>query len=105
MSLKVKFFLIIPLIAYLDLWLSVVFNIQLTPDWLFYNTEPHPEDPPQQGVLPDSLIIVWVFFGVPLSFFVGSIYTAYKKLWRWFWAYMIIGGLPVGIFSIAVYLG
>ncbi len=71
----------------------------------FYNPEPHPEDPPQQGVLPDSLIIVWVFFGVPLSFFVGSIYTAYKKLWRWFWAYMIIGGLPVGIFSIAVYLG
>lgn len=105
MSLKVKFFLIIPLIAYLDLLLSIVFNIQLIPDWFFYNTEPHPEDPPQQGWIPDSLIIVWVFFVVPLSFFVGSIYTAYKKLWWWFGAYMLLGGLPVGIFSIAVYLG
>jgi hypothetical protein len=48
---------------------------------------------------------VILFLVTPAIFFIGSAYTAYKKLWWWFAAYMLLAGLPLGMFSIAVYLG
>lgn len=94
MSLIGKVFLIFPLLCYVHIWLVFVFNINIIPDWLFYDPQ---SIAPTKGLLPDDLIPVLFFIGTPVSFFVGSIYTAYKQLWWWFGAYMILG---LGIYCI-----
>ncbi|MDN3610450.1 hypothetical protein ACFFUP_01950 [Vibrio ostreicida] len=100
-------FLAIPLFFLGLAWLGVILGIDLIPDgFLRDDTFEYSGD----GKKPTGLVSQSWFNSISLvamvpGFFVGFIYTVYKKLWRWFWAYMIIGGLPVGIFSIAVYLG
>lgn len=91
MSIKSKIFLLIPLLAFMHIWLTFVFGVDVTPDWLFYDSSPHPEDPPSKGVLPDGLYFIFMFLLAPLSFFIGSLYAAYKKLWFWLAAYVILG--------------
>ncbi|CAM3611579.1 hypothetical protein [Vibrio aquimaris] len=73
--------LLLPLCWYVLIWDSIVFNgsiprptINNYPPWV-------------DGLL---VPIFWLVI-TPLSFFIGSIYTAYKKLWWWFAAYMILG--------------
>lgn len=90
--------LLVPLLFYVQVWLTFVFNIDVIPGWLFYDTDPHPEDPPPQGLLPDGVYFVFMFLFLPLSFLIGSIYTAYKKLWWWFAVYMILAGFPLSLF-------
>ncbi|QUJ69102.1 hypothetical protein KDD30_07920 [Photobacterium sp. GJ3] len=104
MRLVSRFLLAIPLLWFAFLWLYFVVDIDLTPSWLFYNAARRPEEPPAEGLLPDDIFPLLFFFISPILFFIGSIYTAYKKLWWWFGVYMLIGGLPFGIFSIAVFL-
>ncbi|GLT16932.1 hypothetical protein GCM10007938_07090 [Vibrio zhanjiangensis] len=91
MSIKSKILLFIPLLVFIHIWLTFVFGVDVTPDWLFYDTQPHSEDPSPTGLLPDNLYFVIMFIACPLSFFIGSIYTIYKKLWGWFAAYLILG--------------
>ncbi|GLT17766.1 hypothetical protein GCM10007938_15440 [Vibrio zhanjiangensis] len=83
--------LFIPLIWFLYLWLTIAFGFELHINGLFYDSFPHPEDPPSIGLLPSSLIPFLMFIGTPIMFFIGSIYTVCKKLWWWFAAYMILG--------------
>ena len=99
MSLKSKIFLLIPLCFLIHIWLTIVFKFDVTPDWLFYDTDPHPEDPPVKGLLPDVLYVFIIFIFSPLSYFISSIYTAYNKLWWWFAAYQVLG------FGFWIYLG
>ena len=89
--------LFIPVLWFLSLWLTIVFHVDLEIDGLFYDPSPHPEDPPPIGLFPSSLLILLVFIGTPIMFFIGSIYTAYKKLWWWFAAYMILAGFPLSL--------
>lgn len=99
MSLKLRTLLLIPLLFFIHVWLTFVFDVDVIPDWLFYDTNPQPEDLPVKGLLPDNLYFVIMFLFAPLSFFMGVIYTAYKKLWWWFGAYMVLG------FGFWLYLG
>ncbi|MEF1257163.1 hypothetical protein [Vibrio sp. M260112] len=79
--------LLMPLYLYILIWDSMVFHLGVprfnynAPSWI------------EDVVGPIAL-----FVGLPLSFFIGSIYTAYKKLWWWFAAYMILAGFPLSLF-------
>ncbi len=97
--------LFFPLLWFLYLWLTIAFGIDTHIDGLFYDSFPHPEDPPSIGLLPSSLIPFLMFIGTPVMFIIGSIYTAYKKYWVWFGTYMILGGLPVMLFFLGVIIG
>ncbi|MDD9195734.1 hypothetical protein PVK62_07765 [Aliivibrio sp. S3MY1] len=55
-------------------------------DGLFYNADRRSEEPPSEGVIPDDLFPFMFFLVSPIMFFIGSIYTAYKKDWVWFGA-------------------
>ncbi|KJY87794.1 hypothetical protein TW84_16065 [Vibrio neptunius] len=108
MRVLIRYILLaIPLLFLGLAWFGVVFGIDLIPDgFLHDDTFEYSGD----GKKPTGFISQSWFDSVSIvamvpGFFIGSIYTAYKKLWWWFGAYMLIGGLPVGIFSIAVYLG
>ncbi len=100
-----RWFLLVPLLLLIHIWLNLFFHLDVTPDWLFYDSFPHPEDPPSQGLLPSVLYPWLVFLVIPLSVVGGTIYTAYKKLWWWFGAYMILGGLPIGAVWILTIIG
>lgn len=91
MSMKSKLLLIIPLLFFVYLWLTVVFGITIAPKWLFYDSYPHAEDPISHGLLPSSLIPILIFVGAPIGFFLGVIYTFYKKLWWWLGTYIFLG--------------
>ncbi|GLT17765.1 hypothetical protein GCM10007938_15430 [Vibrio zhanjiangensis] len=79
----IKFiFLFIPLYCYVLVWDSMVLHLGIPRLNSDYNYPAWVED----IIGPILLLVV-----MPLSFFVGSAYTAYKKLWWWFAAYMILG--------------
>ena len=85
--------LFIPLFFLGLAWLGVIFGIDPIPDgFLRDDTFEYSGDGKKPTGLVsqnlfDSISIVAMFPG----FFIGSIYTAYKKLWWWFGAYMILG--------------
>ncbi|WP_425628114.1 hypothetical protein [Vibrio neptunius] len=99
--------LLIPLFFFVLLWFGVVFNVDMLPNGVLYDdtVEYTGDGLKPSGLIPNSLFNFLGIIAMVPGFFIGSIYTVYKKLWWWFGAYMLIGGLPVGIFSIAVYLG
>ncbi|MDO6707521.1 hypothetical protein [Photobacterium sp. 1_MG-2023] len=98
--------LLIPLCFFVLLWLGVVFGVDIVPDGVLYDdtVEYTGDGIKPSGLIPTSLFDLFGVIAMIPGFFIGSIYTANKKLWWWFGAYMLIGGLPVGIFSIAVFL-
>lgn len=76
----VKFVLLfVPLFWYVGLWGSFVFDVRI----ITWNNPP--------ALVDDFLGPILLLIGAPLSFVIGSIYTAYNKLWWWFGAYMILG--------------
>ncbi|PSU87754.1 hypothetical protein C0W35_21245 [Photobacterium kishitanii] len=90
----IKFILLLtPLYCFTVVFSSIVFNIHLPFPQIW-------ESPP--AFVRDILEPLLWFFGLPLSFVCCSIYTAYMGLWCWFGAYMILGGIPIGIYSLAV---
>lgn len=87
-------FLAIPLFFLGLAWLGVVFGIDLIPDgFLRDDTFEYSGD----GKKPTGLVSQNLFDSVSIvamgpGFFGGLIYTAYKRFWWWFVAYMILGG-------------
>ncbi len=79
----VKFILLfIPLYWYVLLWDSLVFHIDI-PTLNIGDNYP--------AWVEDVIGPIFLFFGIPLSIFIGSVYTFRKKYWVWFGAYMILG--------------
>ena len=66
--------LIIPLIWFSALWIEALWGYRIYK--LF------------------DLGVLFFLFGTPTIFFIGAIYTAHKKMWGWFAAYMGLAGLP-----------
>ncbi|MFW7523151.1 hypothetical protein ACODM8_03270 [Vibrio ostreicida] len=93
--------LLIPLCFFAVLWLGVVFGVDIIPDGVLYDdTVEYTGD----GLKPSGLIPISLFnlFGIVVilpGFFIGSIYTVYKRLWWWFGGYVVLG------FGFWVYLG
>ncbi|MUK94281.1 hypothetical protein GNP80_17800 [Aliivibrio fischeri] len=86
-----RILLLFPLYWFVLLWCWHVFNIPI--DFgIIYDDEYDGYGPKPLGLIPNSLALFFLFIGTPLMFFVGSIYSAYKKLWWWFGAYMVLGG-------------
>lgn len=81
----------IPLLWFFHVWLSMFFGIDLISSWLFYDSNPSLNDPPPQGLISDSFMPI-LYLCTPIFFFVGTVYTAYKRLWWWFGAYIGFGG-------------
>lgn len=88
-------FLLIPLIWYVDIWLSFVFDIGLSEDVLGEGAG---------DFIPDLVWILMLFVGTPLTFLVGAIYTYWTKCWFWFWAYMILGGGLVAAYFVLAFI-
>ncbi|MDN3609563.1 hypothetical protein ACFFUP_05635 [Vibrio ostreicida] len=93
--------LLIPLFFLGLTWLGVVFGIDPIPDgFLRDDTYEYSGD----GKKPTGLISQNLFDSISIvamipGFFIGSIYTVYKRLWWWFGGYMVLG------FGFWVYLG
>ena len=85
-------YLLTPLLWFALLWLNSLFGIDITPDWLFYDSNPSLNAPPSQGLISYSVLPILFFLVTPMFLLFGAAYTAYKKLWWWFGAYIILGG-------------
>lgn len=83
--------LILPLYSYILIWDSMVFHVGVPSISNGYN---------YPAWFEDVVGPILMFLGLPLSFFIGSIYTAYKKLWWWFAAYIVLAGIPLCIFTL-----
>ena len=85
--------LLIPLIFFVLVWFGVVFGIDIIPDGVLYDdtVEYTGDGLKPSGLIPTSLFNFFGIIAMIPGFFIGSIYTAYKKLWWWFGAYMILG--------------
>ena len=66
--------LIWPLYWFVNVWLVFVFNVDTDLE-----------------IVPDPIATLFFLFGTPTIFFIGSIYTALKKMWWWFAAYIVLG--------------
>ena len=98
MKISLRYVLLfIPVLWFLSLWLTIVFHVDLHIDGLFYEPSPYSGYPPPIGLFPIVFLPILTFIGTPIMFFIGSIYTAYKKLWWWFAAYMILAGFPLSL--------
>jgi hypothetical protein len=79
-----RLFLLLPLIWFIYVWLGFYLDLSV-------------EDSP--------VFLLWflmLFFGTPITFVIGTVYTYTKKRWWWFGAYMVLGGAPVlGYFGLA----
>ncbi len=102
-----NFLLFIPLLFWGMLWLNVIVGIDLMPDGFFRDdwTEYSGYGPKPTGLVSLSWFMFIALTMMILGFFINSIYTAYKKLWWWFGAYMLLGGLPIGFFWILTIIG
>ena len=102
-----KILIFIPLFLLALIWLSAVFGIEFIPDgFLRDDTFEYSGD----GKKPSGLISMgWFyttyFITLIVGLLIGSIYTAYKKYWVWFGAYMILGGLPIMLFFLGAIIG
>ena len=96
--------LFIPLLFFVLLWFGVFFGIDLIPDGLLRDdTFVYSGDGLRPtGFISQSTFNLIGFVAMVPGFFVGLICTIYNRLWRWFCAYMLIGGVPVGIYGFAV---
>ncbi|CAM3529030.1 hypothetical protein VA7868_02261 [Vibrio aerogenes CECT 7868] len=94
--------LILPLIWFVYVWCHFIFGIDLG---LIVDVADNPDNTPANssgGIIPIGLALFMLFLGTPVSFLAGSIYTGYKKHWRWFGAYAILGGIPVCVYFFGV---
>ena len=91
--------LFLPIYWFILLWLWYVFQIHL--DFgIVYDDEWDGYGPEPSGIIPNSIALLFFFFGTPIMFFIGAIYTALKKMWWWFAAYMGLAGYPIALFII-----
>lgn len=94
--------LFIPLFFLVLTWLGVVFGIKLIPEGLILDDtyEYTGDGKKETGLISLSWLNAIAFIAmIPGSFFC-SIYTAYKKLWWWFAAYIVLAGIPLYIFAL-----
>ncbi|SIO92691.1 hypothetical protein [Vibrio spartinae] len=82
-KIMINLLLTFPLILFVYIWIVFVFEININ-----------------VGFIPEFIGVLMIFFGTPLLFLVGSIYTFYKKNWYWFGIYMLLGGFPVATYFI-----
>ncbi|MFA0553997.1 hypothetical protein AB4538_24460 [Vibrio lentus] len=94
------FLLFIPLFFLGLTWLGVVFGIDPIPDgFLRDDTYEYSGDGQKEsGLISLSLVNTITFIAIGPGSIICLIYTAYKKLWWWFTAYMILAGFPISIF-------
>ncbi|WP_341508934.1 hypothetical protein WAX88_01325 [Photobacterium damselae subsp. damselae] len=82
-----------PLLWFAANWCSLVFGMNL--NFLDFN---------EDNVMLGNLVFCWWFVGVPVSLVSALIYTFKRKYWIWFIAYMVLGGIPVFGYALAVML-
>lgn len=80
----------LPLLWVLNLYLSFLGH-GLMVDGLFYDTSPHPEDLPSQGIFPDTVYLYMVFLGTPIMYFSGLLLSWRKSYYKWLWVYLLVG--------------
>ena len=92
--------LFIPLFFFGLWWLGVDFGIDPIPEGLLRNDtyEYSGDGGKDTGLISQNLVNFIVIVAMLPGSFIGSIYTAYKKLWWWFAAYMILAGFPLSLF-------
>ncbi|MBP3139598.1 hypothetical protein ACTFQF_19630 [Aliivibrio fischeri] len=102
-----KILLFIPLLLLALIWLSVVLGIDFIPDDIFRDDtfEYSGDGKKPSGLISMEWFYTTYFITLIVGFLIGSIYTAYKKYWVWFGAYIILGGLPVMLFLLGTIFG
>ncbi|MUJ21978.1 hypothetical protein [Aliivibrio fischeri] len=90
------FLLLVPLLCFFQIWCSLVFDIELPISFPYFFLG---------GDNPGLMDAIWTIIIIIFSFFIGSIYTARKKLWGWFTCYMLLGGVPIIIFLFGFIIG
>ena len=63
-----------PLYWFVNVWLVFIFEIDTN-----------------LNIIPDRIAAGFLFIGTPIICCIGAIYTALKKMWWWFAAYMVLG--------------
>lgn len=86
MSKTVRYIsLSIPLFLFAIIWAIYILNIGVNIDFLSID-----------------LWFFWLLIGAPLSLIIGTIYTLTQKKYWWMAAYLILGGIPILSYWIAV---
>lgn len=77
------FFLLLPILCYLQVFNDLVFDIELPISFPYFFLG---------GDNPNIMDAIFTMMIIILSFVIGVIYTAYNKLWLWLFAYICFGG-------------